>query len=196
MPRDEFDVPGNYVQIKDLMGELVLFTPYEHVENISTANGDKDAVLCDIVVLSQEGQPEYTDSLVFQGALIAALKKRLKTEDSMDRDPVTGVVTEYVTTTSRRVLGVIGKGDAKKGQNAPFILEPATPEHVEIARKYSAENPTPAPVKRKVRQYVIGGATGNIETMTPATGPSAAFQAAAQSAPAVVAPDEDPFAVS
>lgn len=154
MARDEFDNAGSYVQIKDLEGELVLFTPTSYVEEVSTSFGTKDAIVTDLVVLSQEGQPEYYDVMLFQGVLIGTLKSRISVERTLDRDPVSGVVTTWETTTSRRVLGVVTKGDAKKGQNAPYLLGPATDAQEEIARKYCDENPTPAPVRRMLKQEV------------------------------------------
>lgn len=115
---DEFDTAGAYVAIKDLLGELVLFTPTEYVEEIQTDFGTKDAVMTDLVVLSQDGTPEYTDVMVFQGSLIGQLKRKIPTK--------------------RKLLGVIAKGEAKKGQNAPYILVAPTDEQAQAARNYLA----------------------------------------------------------
>lgn len=69
--RDEFDTAGTYVAVKDLLGELVLFSPTEYVEEVKTDFGDKDAVMTDLVVLTAEGGPvEYEDVMIFQGSLI------------------------------------------------------------------------------------------------------------------------------
>ena len=120
MPRnDEFDTAGSYVAIKDLLGELVLFTPTEYVEEVKTDFGEKDAVTTDLVVLTAEGGPaEYTDVMVFQGSLIGALKRKIPT--------------------GRKLLGVIAKGEAKKGQNPPYILTTPTDEQSQMARDYLA----------------------------------------------------------
>lgn len=117
MAKDEFDSAGSYVAIKDLLGELVLFTPTEYIEEVKTDFGDKDAVMTDIVVLSQGGV-EYEDAMIFQGSLIGALKRKIPT--------------------GRKLLGVVAKGEAKKGQNAPYILEAPTDEQKQIARNYLA----------------------------------------------------------
>ncbi len=114
---DEFDTAGSYVAMKDLLGELVLFTPTEYVEEVQTDFGTKDAVLTDLVVLSQGGT-EYSDVMVFQGSLIGQLKRKIPT--------------------GRKLLGVVAKGEAKKGQNAPFILEAPTDEQQQTARNYLA----------------------------------------------------------
>lgn len=115
---DEFDTAGEYVAIKDLLGELVLFTPTEHVEEVQTDFGTKDAVVTDLVVLSQDDTPEYTDVMVFQGSLIGQLKRKIPN--------------------GRKLLGVIAQGEAKKGQNAPYILTAPTDEQAQAARDYLA----------------------------------------------------------
>jgi hypothetical protein len=115
--RDEFDTAGAYVAVKDLLGELVLFTPTEYVEEVKTDFGDKDAVITDLVVLTQGGA-EYQDVMIFQGSLIGQLKRKIQGQ--------------------RKLLGVIAKGEAKKGQNAPYILAAPTDEQKQVARDYLA----------------------------------------------------------
>lgn len=161
MARDEFDNAGEYVQMRDLEGELILFTPREHIKGITTAfNDDKDAVRADLAVLRADGSvAEYEDVLIFQGGLISTLKRRIKVEKSIDRDPVTGVVTWYETTTVKRVLGVLGKGEAKKNQSAPYELTSATDAQKDLARAYTADNPTPEPEKKIVSQELQIGVT-------------------------------------
>lgn len=117
--RDEFDTAGAYVAVKDLLGELVLFTPSEYVEEVKTDFGDKDAVVTDLVVLTAEGGPaEYQDVMIFQGSLIGQLKRKIAG--------------------GRKLLGVIARGEAKKGQNAPYILSAPTDEQKQAARDYIA----------------------------------------------------------
>jgi len=116
---DEFDTAGSYVAIKDLLGELVLFTPTEYVEEVSTDFGTKDAVMADLVVLTAEGGPvEYDDTMIFQGSLIGQLKRKIPG--------------------GRKLLGVIAKGEAKKGQNAPYILSAPTDDQKQMARDFLA----------------------------------------------------------
>ena len=116
--RDEFDSAGTYVAVKALLGELVLFYPTEHVEEVQTSFGAKDAVLSDVVVLSQPGQPEYSDVMVLQGKMIGMLKRKIGT--------------------GRPVLGVVAKGEAKKGQNQPYVLDAPSDEQKQAARDYLA----------------------------------------------------------
>jgi hypothetical protein len=118
MAKDEFDTAGAYVAMKDLLGELVLFSPTEYVDEVTTDFGTKDAVITDLVVLSQDGTPEYGDVMIFQGSLIGALKRKIPT--------------------ARKVLGVIGKGEAKKGQNPPYILLQPDDEQKQMARNFLA----------------------------------------------------------
>lgn len=116
---DEFDNAGSYVAIKDLLGELVLFTPTEYVEEVETSFGTKDGVYTDLVVLTAEGGPaEYESCLIFQGSLIGQLKRKIPG--------------------GRKLLGVIAKGEPKKGQNAPYILASPTDEQQQMARDYLA----------------------------------------------------------
>jgi hypothetical protein len=114
---DEFDTASEYVAMKDLVGELVLFAPSEYIEEISTDFGTKDAVLTDVVVISQGGT-EYTDVMIFQGSLVGQLKRKIPN--------------------NRKLLGVIGKGEAKKGQNPPYILIAPSDEQTQMARDYLA----------------------------------------------------------
>lgn len=128
MSRDEFDSASAYVAIKDLLDELVLFSPSEYVEEVSTDFGTKDAVLTDLVVLTQGGT-EYTDAMIFQGSLIGQLKRRVP-----QLNPVTGQITRE----GRKLLGRIGKGEAKKGQNPPYILLDPSEDDKQMARDYLA----------------------------------------------------------
>lgn len=128
--RDEFDTPGAYVAVKDLLGELVLFTPTEYVEEVTTDFGTKDAVITDLVVLTADGGPaEYADVMIFQGSLIGQLKRRVST--------------------GRKLLGVIAKGEAKKGQHAPFLVEVPSEEQAQMARDYLAGRTVAAAVSTK-----------------------------------------------
>lgn len=119
MAKDEFDSAAPYVAIKDLVGELVLFTPTEYVEKVKTDFGEKDAVLTNLVVLTAEGGPsEYEDQMIYQGSLIGALKRKIPG--------------------NRKLLGVLAIGEAKKGQNAPYILTAPDDAQKQMARDFLA----------------------------------------------------------
>jgi hypothetical protein len=129
-PRDEFDTAGAYVAVKDLLGELVLFTPLEYVEEVPTDFGTKDAIVTDLVVLTQDGQPSYDGVMIFQGSLIGTLKRKV---------PVVGNPAQGIAPREgRKVLGVIAQGEAKKGQNAPYILTQPDDDQKQLARDFLA----------------------------------------------------------
>lgn len=137
MSNDDFDTAGEYVAMKDLLGELVLFAPVEYVEEFPTDFGTKDAVITDLVVLTQDGQPNYSDVMIFQGSLIGQLKRRIPVHGGTVRneDGTTRVVSPRA---GKKLLGVIAKGEAKKGQNAPYILLAPDDAQSQMARDYLA----------------------------------------------------------
>jgi hypothetical protein len=121
---------GDVVTPSDLDGHLLVIEPTDHLVGIATAFGDKDAIRATIHDIS-DGK-SYTDVLLFPGGLIGALKGRI----------------------GQRVLAVMGKGAAKPGQAAPWILTDASgnADAVKAATAYlmsrTAESmtaPEPAP---------------------------------------------------
>lgn len=120
MARDPFDNSGEFFNIAEHMGETLLFAPSDHVHGIKTVHGEKDAILTDVVILSQDNAVTY-DAMIFQGALIARLRRSLNS--------------------GRPALGVLAKGEARKGQNEPWELHAADETGVQAARDFLAENP-------------------------------------------------------
>jgi len=116
--RDEFDTgSGSIFRMAEYEGDLVLVYPVEHIEEITTTNGTKDAVSSDIIVLSR-GAEKHEGAFVFGGKMIGRLKRNLAS--------------------GRPVLGRIGKGEAKKGQNAPWVFLDPSEEDKQLARDYLA----------------------------------------------------------
>jgi hypothetical protein len=105
---------GDSVTPADLDGHLLVIEPSEHVQGIATTFGEKDAIRATIHDIT--AQSTHTDVLLFPGGLIGALKGRV----------------------GQRVLAVMGKGAAKPGQAAPWILTDASgvPEAVQAATAY------------------------------------------------------------
>lgn len=120
---DEFGDPGERSNFKlaDHEGALILFTPRSLEEDIETSFGESDAIKADVVVLANAkgkvlDEPiEESGVLIFQRVVIGQLS------DAIGK---------------RRVLGTIGRGQAKKGQSAPFIIVPATDDEKATARAY------------------------------------------------------------
>lgn len=147
--RDEFDSASAYVSMSDLVGDLVLVTPTEHVEGVQTDFGDKDAILADLVVLADaEGNAydeprEYTDVMIFQGKLIGQLKRRI---------PIVNAAGQ-ITREGRPLLARVVKGEAKKGQSAPYEFGSPSEADKQTARNFlagvkveKASEPVPAGV--------------------------------------------------
>lgn len=93
---------GGSVRPVDLEGHLLIVEPIEYVQSISTSFGDKDAIRVNIHDVTEEAS--HDDVLLFGTALIGSLKSQV----------------------GKRVLGVLGKGTAKPGQAAPWVLDDAT----------------------------------------------------------------------
>ena len=117
---DEFasGAPTSNFKIADHEGDLVLITPLSLEEDIETAFGASDAIKANVVVLdlkSPEDSEENAGALIFQRVLRSQL------------EPFIG---------KRKVLGRIGRGVAKKGQDAPFIIEDPSDADKAVARVY------------------------------------------------------------
>jgi hypothetical protein len=93
---------GSDVRPADLEGHLLIVEPLEYVASIPTSMGDKDAVRVTIHDITD--QATFEDVLWFPKVLVGSLKGRI----------------------GQKVLAVLGKGTAKPGQSAPWILVDAT----------------------------------------------------------------------
>lgn len=102
------------VRPADLEGHLLIVEPLEYCENIVTSLGDKDAVR--VTIHDVTDSSTYEDVLWFPKVLVGSLKTRI----------------------GQKVLAVLGKGTAKPGQSAPWILVDATtePDAVKAATAY------------------------------------------------------------
>ena len=107
---------GDRVDIKELVGSLVLVWVREVRENVPTPYGESDAVACDIHVLDgAKGGEKFENTLLFQRALIGSLRSFAGGEP---------------------VLGRVGTGIAKPGQSAPYILNDFTDQDAAVATGY------------------------------------------------------------
>jgi hypothetical protein len=119
--------------ITEYDGQLLLVTPTEYVESMSTSFGDTDAVRVDFAVLdAPDGVVEVEDTLVFQRMLISALKRQAKFNEAHGVDEATGH--------PKMTLGVLVQDEdrKKKGQSAPWVLAEPNAEQTQLARDYLA----------------------------------------------------------
>jgi hypothetical protein len=120
MSEDLFNAPATAsgVKVTEFEGRLLLITPTAHEQDVETSFGAKDAVRANLVVIDEKnptGSEKHDNVLLFQSVLIGQTK------------PFVG---------KGMVLGRLGKGEAKKGQSAPWRLEDADDSEKDIARAY------------------------------------------------------------
>ena len=120
---DPFDRPaaGGKFNAKDHNGKLLLITPTEYREKISTSFGVKDAVAANIVVIDEanvSGSEEISDALLFGGVLIGQTKAKIG---------------------KGMVLGRLGQKPTDKG-NPAWILTDPTDADADTARAYLPSN--------------------------------------------------------
>jgi hypothetical protein len=108
-----FDAPtsggSDSVRPADLEGHVLVVEPIEYRPSVSTAFGDKDAI--QVIVHDISEKTSHDDVLFFGSALIATLKRDI----------------------GKKVLAKMGKGEAKPGQSAPWILIDLTTNEKAVA---------------------------------------------------------------
>jgi hypothetical protein len=105
---------GNALKPADIEGHLLVVEPHEYRQNVPTSMGESDAV--QVTVHDITNGSTHEDVLWFSRVLVGSLKNRI----------------------GHRILGVMGKGEAKSGQSAPWILLDASaePKAVKAATDY------------------------------------------------------------
>lgn len=119
---DPFSGPaeGGRFNAETNKGKLLLITPKSYEEGIETTFGTKDAVKADIVVIDEDNpsaSEKIEDGLLFGGVLQGQTRPRIG---------------------KGLVLGRLGQGEAKKGQNPPWKLSDPTDDEKAKARAYLA----------------------------------------------------------
>lgn len=123
---DLFDAPGSASGVKweDLNGRLLLVQPLAEERDIPTAFGAASAVRANVTVLDgPTAGEEYADTLIFPKVLQSQVKGNCGS--------------------GRFNLGRLGKGNAKPGQSAPWMLGDPTDADKETARAHLAAKATP-----------------------------------------------------
>ena len=121
---DPFGMPsggGSGSKIADDLGQALLVRPTEVRTDMKTQHGLVDAVQADWIVLTgPEAGQVREGSLVFQIALVGDLKKIFD-------NPATPFM-----------VGVLGKGEARNGNSAPYLFGMPSDEQVTLARQAAA----------------------------------------------------------
>lgn len=107
------------VIVAENLGKLMLITPKEVLASVPTIHGDKEALVADVTILDTTGKGKHTvhaDVRIFQGVLIGKLKTSIG-------KPMP-------------VLGTLAQGEAKKGKNAPWVINAPTESEVKLAVAY------------------------------------------------------------
>lgn len=106
---------GDKLPLDQLEGALLLFTVKGVETDIVTKFGNSDAVKADVAVLDGDHKGElFGDTLVFPRVLRSSLAPHV----------------------GSMVIGRLGKGTAKSGQSAPWILNAATAEDKQVGERY------------------------------------------------------------
>lgn len=114
---DMFDSPASGVKITTFEGELLLVAPKEFKEGVLTSFGPADYVEADVTVLDGQHKGEHHGAVrMFQKQLIGQLRPKVGT--------------------GRMVLGRLGRGEAKAGQSAPWVLKDPTEDDKNKARQH------------------------------------------------------------
>lgn len=157
----EFNQPGtgagDKIDMKSLIGRLLLVYPKRIELGVQTQGfGPKDPLVADVVVLDGPTAGEQLhEAFIFPGALIGQLK--------------------HLIGNPNPVLGRLGYGTAKPGQNPPYELGPYGHDDEQTARNWlnshplgvqqaPAQSSTPAPAQSS------NGAHAQASTPAPAQG--------------------------
>jgi hypothetical protein len=109
--------PSGGVTWEDHNGKLLIIEPLAHETGIQTVHGERDAVRANLYVLTgPETADEYEDTLIFPKVLQGQTRREV----------------------GKKVVGRLGQGAKKPGQNAPWMILEATPDDLAKARHYLA----------------------------------------------------------
>jgi hypothetical protein len=118
---------SDLLPLDDVNGSLLMFTVYEETDEINTVHGPQTAIRADVVVLDGTlAGTTYDDSLIFPRVLKSQLRR---------------------SAGGNLVLGRLGQGNKKPGQNPPWTLAAATDADKVLAQKYVDSHGHPAEVK-------------------------------------------------
>lgn len=122
---EDFAAPASSsgIQFDKIKGSLLVIEPHALETGIPTSFGEKEAVRADVHVLDGDESGEtYYDTLIFPRVLITQTKSAI----------------------GKKVLGRLGQGVAKSGQQPPWLLQEATAKDQAAAKTWLAAQAAPA----------------------------------------------------
>lgn len=109
--------PSTFIEWGDYSGKLLVVEPLDVEKDVKTVHGMSDAVRANVYVLTGPGESEdFEDVLIFPRVLQGQTRRRI----------------------GELVVGRLGQGEAKKGQNAPWILLEANEKDLKKAQDFVA----------------------------------------------------------
>lgn len=115
--------PGGGIAFKDHLGALLLIDVLGVERDVKTVHGTTDATSANVNVIDGPGEGEsYEDTLIFPKLLHSQTKKHI----------------------GEKVLGRLGQGEKKSGQDPPWILNEATAEDIAKAETWVAAHAKPS----------------------------------------------------
>ena len=118
---------SDLLPLDDLIGTLLLLTVYEETDEINTVHGPQTAIRADVVALDGNKRGEqFEDTLIFPRVLKSQLRR---------------------SAGGLMVVGRLGQGVKKPGQNPPWTLTAATDADKALAQSWVNAHGQPAEVK-------------------------------------------------
>lgn len=118
---------GDFIDFKDHIGALLLFTVFEETPEHMTVHGANTSIICDVAVLDGPGAGTvYNNSPIYPKALKPQLRKSIG---------------------GQMVLGRLGQAPGKPGQNPAWTLAASTDADKKLAQDFIDSHGHPAEQK-------------------------------------------------
>lgn len=106
---------GAGITFEDFLGKLFVVEPLEVEKGVKTIHGESDAVRANVyVLLGPDKVEEFEDTLIFPKVLQSQTRRKI----------------------GSYVVGRLGQGEAKRGQNAPWVFEAPSDGDLSKASKF------------------------------------------------------------
>lgn len=106
---------GAGINYEDFIGKLFVVEPLEVEKGVKTIHGESDAVRSNVyVLLGPDKTEEFEDTLIFPKVLQSQTRRKI----------------------GSYVVGRLGQGEAKRGQNAPWVFEAPSDGDLSKASKF------------------------------------------------------------